>query len=39
MNKNYTSIKGHKLQSLVRNRLLKVLTHLIENDIDVPKTV
>ena len=38
MNKNYTSIKGRKLQSLVRNRLLKVFTHLKENDIDVAKT-
>ena len=38
MNKNYTSIKGRKLQTLVRNKLLKVFTHLKENDIDVAKT-
>jgi len=38
MNKNYTSIKGRKLQNLVRNKLLKTFPHLKENDIDVAKT-
>ena len=38
MNKNYTSRKGRKLQSLVRNRLLKTFPHLKDLDVDVAKT-
>ena len=38
MKPKYTSLKGRKLQNLVRNKLLKTFPHLKENDIDVAKT-
>jgi|TARA_R110001606_G_scaffold216989_1_gene364905 hypothetical protein len=38
MKPKYNSIKGRKLQTYLRNKLLKVFPHLKENDIDVAKT-
>jgi|TARA_R110000787_G_scaffold1977_2_gene8236 hypothetical protein len=38
MNSRYTSIKGRKLQNLVRNKILKTFPHLKENDVEVAST-
>ena len=38
MKPKYNSIKGRKLQTYLRNKLLKMFPHLKENDIDVAKT-
>ena len=38
MNSRYTSIKGRKLQNLVRNKILKTFPRLKENDIEVAST-